>query len=131
MTTTRRSILQTAAAAAATRFLLAGDVVPYHEVCRPQFHFTPKTGWHNDPNGLLWYKGEYHLFFQHNPTQLEHALLPDKMGTMFSGSGVVDRDNTAGLQKGDQLNLKIHPVKSISMARRSSSNVIPDYNSRA
>jgi fructan beta-fructosidase len=124
MHSTRRTFLQVVAA---SRFL-RGDVAPYHEIYRPQFHFSPKTGWTNDPNGLLWYKGEYHLFFQHNPyettwgnmtwghaiskdlvhwTQMENALLPDKMGTMFSGSGIVDIDNTAGFQKGSEKTLVV------------------------
>ena len=49
----------------------------YKETYRPQFHFTPKTNWTNDPNGLIHYKGEYHLFFQHNPSGInwgEHDL---------------------------------------------------------
>lgn len=108
MHATRRIFLQLAAAA--TSRLVRADVAAYHEIYRPHFHFTPNTGWTNDSNGLLWYKGEYHLFFQHNLfetrwgnmtwghaisqdlvhwTQMENALLPDQMGTMFSGSGKI------------------------------------------
>ena len=77
----------------------------------PQLHFAPVSGWLNDPNGLCYYKGEYHLFFQHNMfdvewdnmswghavskdllhwTQLNEALLPDGEGTMYSGSAIIN-----------------------------------------
>ena len=89
----------------------------YHEVNRPQFHFTSRRGWLNDPNGCIWHDGLYHLYYQHNPFEREwenmtwgHAtspdllhwteqtpvLFPDTLGTMYSGSAVFDKDNTSG-----------------------------------
>jgi len=95
----------------------------YKEKLRPQFHFTSKRGWNNDTNGMVYYDGEYHMFYQHNPFGCDHgnktwghavskdmihweelgdALHPDKWGSMFSGSGVVDWNNTTGFQTGDE-----------------------------
>jgi len=99
------------------------DVPLYSEYLRPQFHFSPRTGWTNDPNGLVWYNGTWHLFFQHNPwgtdwgnmtwghatspdllhwTEHANAIHIDPLGTIFSGSGVVDWNNTSGLQEGEE-----------------------------
>jgi fructan beta-fructosidase len=93
----------------------------YKEPLRPAFHFTPQRGWINDPNGLMYHAGQYHLFFQHNPYGVRmgnshwgHAVSTDLVHwkelpialysqgdyeLMFSGSGVVDRDNTSGWGK--------------------------------
>lgn len=89
----------------------------FKEKYRPQFHFSPQSKWMNDPNGMVFYEGEYHLFYQYYPgstvwgpmhwghavskdlTHWEHlpiALYPDSLGYIFSGSAVIDRNNTSG-----------------------------------
>src|SRR5688500_5276818 len=89
----------------------------YKEQHRPQIHFSPKEKWMNDPNGMVYVNGNYHLFFQYHPgstiwgpmhwghaisKDLVHwdeqpiALFPDSLGTIFSGSAVVDFNNTSG-----------------------------------
>jgi fructan beta-fructosidase len=95
---------------------------PYSEPLRPQFHFTARKGWINDPNGLVFFRGEFHQFFQYDPTNLngsaykawghavspdlvhwreiDVALSPDRLGSIWSGSAVVDWSNTAGFQTG-------------------------------
>jgi fructan beta-fructosidase len=92
----------------------------YREPWRPQFHFTPATNWMNDPNGMVFYDGEYHLFYQYNPfgikwghmswghavskdlVRWEHlpiALYEENDVMIFSGSAVVDWKNTSGFGK--------------------------------
>lgn len=86
-------------------------------VLRPKWHFTPAKGWMNDPNGPVFYQGEYHLFFQHDPDalvwntmhwgharskdlihweQLPIALFPDEQGVIYSGCAFVDEENVSG-----------------------------------
>ncbi len=95
-------------------------VALYDEPFRPQFHFSPQANWMNDPNGLVYHEGLYHLFYQYYPdatvwgpmhwghavsTDLVHwehkpiALFPDEKGFIFSGSAVVDKNNTSGFGK--------------------------------
>lgn len=89
----------------------------FEEMYRPQFHFSPKRNWVNDPCGMVYLDGEYHLMYQYNPygsqwgnmswghavskdlihwEELPVALFPDNLGAIFSGGSVVDKANTAG-----------------------------------
>ena len=90
------------------------------EKYRPQLHFSPESNWMNDPNGMVYYEGEYHLFYQHYPKNtnwgpmhwghavskdlihwenLPIALYPDNNGYIFSGSAIIDWKNKSGLGK--------------------------------
>ena len=98
------------------------DSIPmeYDEQYRPKYHFTPYFGWTNDPNGMVYHDGEWHLAFQSNPYGTTHSnmhwgnavskdlmhwenlpliVAPDSLGAIFSGSSVVDANNTAGFGK--------------------------------
>jgi len=90
------------------------------EAYRPQIHFSPAKHWVNDPNGMVYYKGVYHLFYQYHPyssvwgpmhwghatsknlvawKEEPIAIYPDSIGTIFSGSAVLDKNNTSGFGK--------------------------------
>lgn len=99
-----------------------GDDSTFTEKHRPQLHFSPEKNWMNDPNGMVYHAGQYHLFYQYYPdglkwgpmhwghavsTDLLHwkhlpiALYPDTLGYIFSGSAVVDHENTSGFGSKD------------------------------
>ena len=108
----------------ATSDEIPGSETFYTEPLRPQFHFSQMVGWNNDTNGMVYYDGEWHMYFQHNPygwdwgnmhwghavsndlvhwEQLPIAIYNKKRGDWaFSGSAVVDKNNTGGWQTGDE-----------------------------
>lgn len=113
-----RKISILAAAVVLSALTATGQTPAYDQQYRPQVHFSPQEHWTNDPNGLVYYHGEYHLFFQYNPFGDEwghmswgHAVskdllhwselpvaLPEENGVMiFTGSVVIDHENTSGL----------------------------------
>jgi len=106
----------------------------HSEEYRPGYHFTPKANWMNDPNGMVYLNGKYHLFFQYNPDStvwgpmhwahaiskdMIHwdeqpiALYPDSLGTIFSGSAIIDNNNTAGFGKNAMVAIFTHHNKKI------------------
>nr|WEI57519.1 putative GH32 family protein [Sinella curviseta] len=104
---------------------------------RLRYHFSPRENWSNDPNGMVYYEGVYHLFFQYHPEstqwgtmhwghavssnmlnweQVDIALYPDEHGTIYSGSSVIDFGNTTGFQ----VNPDVHPLVAIFTSAGSS-----------
>lgn len=101
----------------------------YQESLRPQIHFTSVRGWLNDPNGLFWKDGLWHLYYQHNPfgtdwgnihwghavspdlthwTEYDDVLKPDSLGAMFSGYAIIDENNTLGFQQGSNKTVVVY-----------------------
>jgi fructan beta-fructosidase len=126
--------------------------LPPCEVPRPRYHFTPPTGWMNDPNGLVHHGGVFHLFYQHNPDGPEFgrmhwghavsddlvnwqdrplALAPDHNGLIYSGSAIIDHRNTAGFGSGAMIlafthHLAGHESQSLAVADGDRFVPIPD-----
>lgn len=115
---------------------IPGQASLYKERYRPQYHFSAKRGWINDPNGLVYHDGEYHLFYQYNPVGVEwgnmnwgHAVSRDLIhweelpialrmgpdGEIYSGSAVMDYDNVAGLGKpGEPAMLAFYTLQAVN-----------------
>ena len=119
----------------------------YDQPYRPQVHFSPQKNWTNDPNGLVYFRGEYHLFFQYNPfgdqwghmswghavsTDLLHwhelpVAIPEQDGIMiFTGSVVVDRENTSGFCAAEERMSR----RDLHGQRRYASRAAPDAEPR-
>ncbi|MBT7704315.1 MAG: glycoside hydrolase family 32 protein [Polaribacter sp.] len=100
--------------------IAATEISAEEQLYRPNFHFTPKANWMNDPNGMFYFNGTYHLYYQYypdgnvwGPMHWGHAtstnmiaweeepiaIYPDDLGLIFSGSAVVDVNNTSGFGK--------------------------------
>lgn len=129
---------------------VAARSTQYDEALRPQYHFTPARNWMNDPNGLVYFDGEYHLFYQYNPFGIRwghmswgHAVSPDmlrwrhlpvaipELGSemVFSGSVVVDSKNTSGFgEKGRAPLVAIYTAH--DSARKTQSQALAYSNDR-
>lgn len=123
------------------------DKVEYFNNLRPIFHYSCRRGWMNDPNGLIFYRGYYHLFYQHCPDRTVHgpmhwgharsrdlihweelpiALFPDKNGTIFSGSIVYDEENSSGFGSD-----KSDPLVAIFTHNKETQGITRQYQSLA
>ncbi|AZK45767.1 PfkB family carbohydrate kinase [Paenibacillus lentus] len=121
LVTTRKGAIQSMPTTNEINHMIHSNQQHNHDRFRPGFHFSPPAQWLNDPNGLVYYEGEYHLFYQHHPysnkwgpmhwghaisQDLVHwrhepiALFPDEHGAIFSGCCVVDWNNSSGLFEG-------------------------------
>ena len=119
-----KSVLLTSVYVLLFASVIAQNQLLYKEKYRPQFHFSPPLHWTNDPNGLVYHKGEYHLFYQYNPMGMRwghmswgHAVSKDllhwqhlpvaieegKEVMIYSGTCVVDEKNTSGFGKDDKI----------------------------
>ena len=118
------------------------DAIPdEYEEYRPKIHFTVRNGWNNDPNGLIYYGGKYHMFYQYNPCSGEWgtmhwghavsddlikweekdiALYPDELGAMYSGSAIEDINGVSGIGNGKNAPMLIYYTAAAGSATRMS-----------